>query len=220
MEKNRTNPELLASLSKMNGELAYTLTNDYLFRALLQKNEEVLKGFLTAVLHLERNQAIRSVYITNPILLGEAIDEKTCILDVFLIMNNNTRVNIEMQVSRQDGYRNRTLLYLCRSYDKLKKGEAYEQLKPTIHISILDFIPQDGTRKFYSENYLMDMRDHEIYSRNLSIIMIQLSEIERAENTERESGLYHGKARLARKLSQKNCLKKVNRSVLRVTGGC
>ncbi|MDO5418205.1 MAG: PD-(D/E)XK nuclease family transposase, partial [Lachnospiraceae bacterium] len=54
----------------------------------------------------------------------------------------------------------------------------------------LDFIPLDGKRKFYSENYLMDIRDHEIYSRNLSVIVIELKEIENAGQAERESGLY------------------------------
>ena len=190
MEKNETITKLLASLSDMNGELKYTLTNDYLFRALLQKIEEVLKGFLAAALHLGDEKIIRRVSITNPILLGEAMDEKTCILDIFLVMNDNTKVNIEMQVSRQDGYRNRTLLYLCRAYDDLKQGDAYSQLKPAVHISILDFIPLDGKRKFYSENYLMDVRDHEIYSRNLSVIVIELKEIENAGQAERESGLY------------------------------
>ena len=189
METNITLTSLLNSLSDMNGELAYTLTNDYLFRALLQKNEEVLKGFLTAALHLGNIENIRSVHITNPILLGEAIDEKTCILDIFLIMNDNTRVNIEMQVSHQNYYRNRTLMYLCRSYDSLKKGNDYSQLKPAVHISILDFIPQDGTRKFYSENYLTDIRNHEIYSRNLRLIVLELEEIEHAEQPERDSGL-------------------------------
>lgn len=59
-----------------SGPLLIPMTNDYLFRALLQRNNHVLKGLICALLHLSREE-VSSVAIVNPIILGEAIDEKT-----------------------------------------------------------------------------------------------------------------------------------------------
>ena len=64
-----------------SGKLFVPMTNDYLFRALLQKNNYVLKGLLCSLLHLNASE-VASVTITNPIQLGEAIDDKEFILDI------------------------------------------------------------------------------------------------------------------------------------------
>ena len=57
------------TLNNVTGPLPYKLTNDYLFRALLQKNSYVLKGLICSLLHLNDEEVI-SVRITNPIVLG------------------------------------------------------------------------------------------------------------------------------------------------------
>ncbi len=181
-------PEILAQLSELHGKLPYKLTNDYLFRAVFQTNKKVLKELLAAVLHLDSAE-IRELDILNPILLGEAMNEKTCILDLFLLMNDHTRINIEMQVASTDYYMDRVLLYACRAYDNLERGENYQELKPVIHISLLADTPRTGEKKFYSENRVRDIRDGKIFSRNLGIIIVQLKENENADMPEIESGL-------------------------------
>ena len=180
--------EILDQLSQMRGKLPYKLTNDYLFHAVFQTNKRVLKELLAAILHLDSSH-IRELEILNPILLGETINEKTCILDLFLLMNDDTRINIEMQVASTDYYMDRALLYACRAYDNLERGEEYQQLKPVVHISLLANTPRNGERKFYSENRLCDTRDGKIYTRNFSIIIVQLKENENAEKPEIDSGL-------------------------------
>ena len=181
-------PEILAQLSELHGKLPYKLTNDYLFRAVFQTNKKVLKELMAAVLHLDSAE-IRELDILNPILLGEAMNEKTCILDLFLLMNDYTRINIEMQVASTDYYMDRVLLYACRAYDNLERGENYQELKPVIHISLLADTPRTGEKKFYSENRVCDIRDGKIFSRNLGIIIVQLKENENADMPEIESGL-------------------------------
>lgn len=56
------------ALSNATGPLPYRLTNDYLFRAVLQSNNSVLKGLICALLHLAPENVF-SVTITNPIEL-------------------------------------------------------------------------------------------------------------------------------------------------------
>ena len=180
--------EIRAQLSQMRGKLPYKLTNDYLFHAVFQTNKRVLKELLAAILHLDSSH-IRELEVLNPILLGETINEKTCILDLFLMMNDNTRINIEMQVTSTDYYTDRALLYACRAYDNLKQGEEYQKLKPVVHISLLANTPRNREKKFYSENRLCDTRDGKIYTRNFGIIIVQLKENENAEEPEIDSGL-------------------------------
>ena len=64
------------SLNKASGPLPYSLTNDYLFRALLQENNMVLKGLICSLLHVSPGQ-IHCASIENPIELGNSISEKT-----------------------------------------------------------------------------------------------------------------------------------------------
>ena len=68
-------------LQNATGELTYRLTNDYLFRAVLQKSNTALKGLLCALLHLAPD-SISSATVTNPIVLGQSVDHKDFYLDI------------------------------------------------------------------------------------------------------------------------------------------
>ncbi|MCR5701084.1 MAG: Rpn family recombination-promoting nuclease/putative transposase [Lachnospiraceae bacterium] len=65
------------------GELRYTMRNDYMFKAVLQDNEFALRGLLAALLEMSVDSII-DVETLNPIELGQAVDDKTCILDFWL----------------------------------------------------------------------------------------------------------------------------------------
>ena len=70
----------LSGLEQATGKIDYTLTNDYMFRALLQTNQKVLIGLVGALLHLHPNE-INVITIENPIMLGEPMNQKEYILD-------------------------------------------------------------------------------------------------------------------------------------------
>ena len=55
-----------------SGQIPYNMTNDYMFRAVLQSNNKVLRGLICSLLHLSE-QKVLSVEITNPIILGETV---------------------------------------------------------------------------------------------------------------------------------------------------
>lgn len=69
------------------GKIDYTLMNDYMFRAVLQVNEKVLRGLICSLLRL-KNSDIKSVIILNPIELGESYGDKDFVLDVKVMLNN------------------------------------------------------------------------------------------------------------------------------------
>ena len=75
----------ILTFKNATGEIPYNMTNDYMFRMVLQKNEVVLRGLICSLLHLNQED-IQSTQITNPLELGEDIDDKTFVLDIDIIL--------------------------------------------------------------------------------------------------------------------------------------
>jgi len=167
------------SLSAATGPLPYRLTNDYLFRALLQENNKALKGLICSLLHL-RPSEIFSVVIMNPIELGTSITEKTFFLDIKIMMNDHTIINLEMQVLNTGNWPERSLSYLCRSFDHLNKGQNYSEVKPVIHIGLLDFTLFPDHPEFYATYKLMNVKNHTIYSDKFRLSVLDLNCIDLA----------------------------------------
>ncbi len=171
------------------GSLPYTMTNDYMFRAVLQKNTHALKGFLYALLSLPE-ESIQSVEILNPIQLGETINDKTCVLDIKIRLNHDQIINIEMQVHDLGNWPERSLTYLCRSFDNLQKGEDYINVRTTIHIGIVNFDIPGLTPEFYSEFKLMNTKNHEVYSDKFILRVLNLNVLKDASTKMNLTDLY------------------------------
>lgn len=170
---------LNASLHSATGLLAIPMTNDYLFRALLQRNNKVLKGLICALLHLDPSD-ISSVVIDNPIELGNAIDDKTFILDIKVIMNNYTIINLEMQVINEHNWTDRSISYLCRSFDRLKSGDPYQTTRPVIQIGLLTFTLFPEHPEFYSTYQLLNVKNYTLYSDKIGLSVLDLTHIDLA----------------------------------------
>ena len=167
-----------------SGPLAFPLTNDYMFRSLLQCNNKVLKGLICSLLHLKVSDVL-SAEILNPIELGKTIDDKTFILDIKILFNNSTIVHLELQVINQYNWPDRSLSYLCRSFDQLSRGKAYQTIKPVIQIGILDFTLFPTCPEFYATYKLLNVKNHTIYSDKLRLSVLDLTQIKLATEEDR-----------------------------------
>ena len=161
------------------GPLPYSMTNDYVFRAVLQMNNKVLKGLICSLLHLNPEEVI-SVTITNPIELGKAIDTKSFFLDIKVILNNHTLINLEMQVGQLSYWPERSLSYLCRSFDNLNKGQDYSSVSPAIHIGFLDFTLFPENPEFYATYKFINVKNYSVYSDKLMLSVVDLTKIHMA----------------------------------------
>ena len=158
----------------------YGMRNDYMFHAVLQKNEEVLRNLLATLLEIDEAE-IESCHIENPIELGKEIEGKECILDVKLTLNNDKVINIELQVYKQTHWISRSLLYWARAYDNLKSGQGYDMLLPAYHIGILDFTLFEDHTKFMAQYQILDVEDGYLYSDKLCIKVLDLTQLEKAK---------------------------------------
>lgn len=175
------------SLSDANGSMPYSMTNDYMFRAVLQSNNKVLRGLICSLLHLSERKVV-SVEIANPIILGEAVTDKEFRLDINVILNNHTLINLEMQIANKLNWRERSVMYLCRSFDKLNRGQDYLEAKPAVHIGILDYTLFEGQPEFYATYKLINVKNHQTYSDSLTLHVIDLSRIDLATDEDKR---YH-----------------------------
>ena len=121
-----------------------SLKSDYAFKELFS-HENVRKQFISDMLGIPVEQ-IKSARIVNSHLWKRYRNQKQGILDVALELNDDTRMDIEMQVHPQKYWIKRKLFYLAKTYtDDLKIGQDYDKLRKCISISILDFNLIGGT---------------------------------------------------------------------------
>lgn len=170
------------------GKIDYNMTNDYMFRVILQQNKTVLRGLVCSLLRL-KNEDIDSVEVTNPILLGEDIDAKTFVLDVNVALNNNTIINLEMQMQDFGNWTDRALSYLCRNFVQVKKGRDYTEAKPAIHIGFLNYTLFPEYPEFYARYQMKNIINHHLFSSKLMIGVVDLNQIEMATEEDKQHRL-------------------------------
>ena len=184
-------PDLFDGIIRLDdsqGDLPFHMWNDYLFRALLQVNSEVLKAFVCSLLYLEP-QEVTSIAILNPIVLGDAIDDKTYILDIFVEVNGRTRLNLELQVINERNWPERSLCYLCRTFDSMNRGENYRNARTAIQIGIVNFTLFEQNPEFFSNYYMINEKNRQIYTRKFRLCVLDLTQIELATKQDRKFGL-------------------------------
>ena len=167
-----------------SGKLFVPMTNDYLFRAMLQSNKKILKGLTCALLGLKIEE-VKSVRIKNPIELGEAIDEKRFILDILVELNMNTYINLEMQVINEHNWVERSLAYLCRTFSSIKKNTPYEKMKPVHQIGILNFTLFEDAPEFYAKYEFLNVKSQRPYSDKLKLSVLDLTRIDLATDEDK-----------------------------------
>ncbi|MBP3620734.1 MAG: Rpn family recombination-promoting nuclease/putative transposase [Lachnospiraceae bacterium] len=172
------------------GPLAYNLTNDYMFKAFLQRNESALRGLVSALLRIDIS-TINSISIMNPIELGSFVTDKIMILDIKLMLNDNQIINIEMQVDNLGDWEERSLTYLCRAFDHLESGYNYKDALKTVQIGILNFTPKGFPEKLYLQYNFQNKETGHIYSDKLTLFVLQLNQLGDVEDEKIMPDLYY-----------------------------
>ncbi len=174
----------------LTGKLCYTLTNDYLFHIVFQKNRKILRGLVQSLLNL-KDEEIIDIVLENPITPSEIVNDKTVILDLLITLNNNKKINIEMQVLNNNDWPERSLTYLCKAFDNLQEGQDYIDVMSAIHIGILDFTLFPEHPEFYAHYAMKNIINNNIYSDKLLLNVLDLNQIHLATDEDIACGLQH-----------------------------
>ena len=119
-----------------NEQKRLELTNDYVFKRIFakKKNNKELKEFVEAILDIE----IKKIEVKNPEITKNYADEKLGVLDIRATIDENTILDVEMQVSNVHTLVNRNIGYGARLIaEDIRVSETYKGLKKFISINIL-----------------------------------------------------------------------------------
>lgn len=169
----------VASYTEAKGVIEYNMTNNYMFRYILQQNKKVLTGLICALLHL-KPENVRDIVVTNPIDLAGDVSGKEFILDINVKLNDDTVINLDMQVANEHNWPERSLIYLCRAFDHLYRGQEYEEALPVYHIGFLDFTLFSDAPEFYATYKLLNVKNHYLYSDKFTLSVVDLTQTELA----------------------------------------
>ena len=158
-----------------------------MFRAVFQSRPKALQGLCRSLLRLSPSDSLH-IDLKNPIQLGAAIDNKEFILDLALTINDNLYLNLEMQLYNDGYWPERSLSYTCRSFDNLNRGAGYDEVLPVLHIGFLDFTLFPEHPEFVAEYKMMNSNPvhHNIFSDKFRISVVDLTQIERATEEDKQ----------------------------------
>ena len=119
--------------------------NDIIFQSLFNKNnEKITKAFVQALLE----ERIEKITINeDKELVREKSEDKLGILDLELDINNNEKVDVEIQLIDKKNFVERLLFYFSKLYQlQIKRGGNYLDAKRVVLIAIIDY-PFDLTKE-------------------------------------------------------------------------
>ena len=144
---------------------------DYCMKELF-RNEVIRKHFLSDVLEIPL-ESIRSARLMTPFLWKRYGNQKQGILDVLIELNDDTKINIEIQIKAAADWDKRQLFYISKLFTAdVRVGEDYSGLKRCIGISILDFNLTE--RPEYHSVYRLKDNDGNLFSDMIEIHILEL----------------------------------------------
>lgn len=149
---------------------------DFAFKEIMA-DEKARTGFLSAVLHL-KPEDIKETRILNSYLRKIHEDDKQGILDVRILMNDNTEIDTEIQLSELKVWADRSLFYVSKMYtEQIEQGQKYDVLKKCVNISILDFILFKDETEFYSCFHIREDTRNFLYTDKMEFHVIELPKL-------------------------------------------
>lgn len=151
-------------------------TVDICFKGLMN-NPKVRKGFIAALLGIAPDEICRTTLFPT-ILRQDYPDDKLGILDVRVMIEDGTQIDMEMQVTSFTYWDARILFYLSKIFsEQLKAGEPYANLKKCIHVSILDFVYFERDQECYRKICFCNEKTGEKYTDLMEIQILELKKI-------------------------------------------
>ena len=131
----------------------YNPLNDLLFKFVFGKEErkEITISFLNAALGREGNDEITDIKFRNSEFSALAENEKSTRLDIFCTTQIDEKIDVEIQINNRKNIEKRTLFYWSNMYlSGHKKGQDYNELKPSITINLLNYNNFESTEPMHS----------------------------------------------------------------------
>lgn len=144
------------------------------FRSSVRAKFPIMTQFNTE----QMREEIAETTLMPTILSKDTEDGKYGILDVRVRMKNGSQMDLEMQVAPFEFWNNRVIFYLSKMYaEQVKEGDKYKNLKPCIHVSILNFNLFHEDQTCFREIAFCDLTTKQKYTGLLEIYVLELKKL-------------------------------------------
>jgi len=150
---------------------------DYAFKKIFGsvESKDTLISFLNALIYSDRGHKIKDLTIVDPYNIPMIKGMKDTYVDVKAILDDETKVIIEMQVLNHKGFEKRVLYNAAKNYSiQLTRGEEYHLLNPVIALSIVDFVMFDENQRVMSNFKLIEKEEFTTYNDDIELIFVEL----------------------------------------------
>uniref|UniRef100_UPI00402ABA31 Rpn family recombination-promoting nuclease/putative transposase n=1 Tax=Bacillus sp. DX2.2 TaxID=3073452 RepID=UPI00402ABA31 len=153
---------------------------DFAFKQLFgtKGSEDILTGFLNAILEESLDVPIVSLQLEDPHLHKAYEDDKLSILDLLATLDNGTQINVEIQLRNTHDMIKRSLYYWSKLYtSQMQEGMPYRSLRKTITINLLDFKLFSNEEAFHTTGKLWNIRTHQVLSDDMEIHFVEIPKL-------------------------------------------
>jgi predicted transposase/invertase (TIGR01784 family) len=158
---------------------------DYGFKRLFGEeiNKDLLRDFLNELLKEEQGQIIELTYLKSEHLGTSDIDRKA-IFDLYCENERGEKFIVELQKSKQNFFKDRTLYYSTFPIrEQAKRADWNYELKAVYTIAILDFVFEEGKdepNKFRYDVKLQDIETNKIFYDKLTFIYLEMPKFQKS----------------------------------------
>ena len=151
--------------------------NDQVFKFVFGKTarKELTIDLLNTFLAHELGSLIRDLSFQPQENSAENVADKEARLDVVCLLDNGSRVDIEVQMVDQHNMIQRALYYWAVQYcSSLPRGGAYEDLRPAVSLNILGFSLFEDKEEPFSSWGICNAKTGERLTRDLSLNFLEI----------------------------------------------
>jgi len=159
---------------------------DFGFKRLFgsEPNKDLLIDFLNELLRQDQEKILKLTYLKSE-QLGIGITDRNAIFDLYCETESGEKFIVELQKSRQDFFKDRSVFYSTFPIqEQAKKGDWNFQLKAVYTVGILGFCfaeHQDDKNFFHHEVQLMEIKKKEVFYDKLTYIYLELPKFNKTE---------------------------------------
>ena len=160
---------------------------DFAFKRLFgsEFNKELLISFLNALFRGE--QEVKDVTYLNSEQIGDHIDARRAVFDVFCENERGDKFIVEMQNVYQEFFKDRTIYYSTFPIrEQAKRGTKWDfKLSPVYTIGLLNFNFAEGidqAQRWHHEVKLMEVDTKEVFYDKLTYVYVEIPKFNKKED--------------------------------------
>ncbi len=147
---------------------------DFAFKNIFGDNEQLFIDFVNSVFEDKNETKVKKVVFENTEIVKDHINGKATRLDVKALLDDETYINIEVQIRDEKSFAKRTLYYWSHLYGgQIESGDDFFKLKKSICINILNFKAIEN-ECFHNVYGVANLEDHSRFLTDFEVHFLEL----------------------------------------------